>query len=448
MFLPNYSLVIIVVFLIVISIPLLIIFKSQKFIQFKSANFFVKKIEILVKGFLGLLLKFSRFKRFSNEPLASLIDPRAKYLKDLPNGFKGKKQILPDSSVIIYYEPYYSEKINKFVKKRKEIIVETFKRKGLSFLYFENCDSVSAKETIDIVSYFFPQLVTKNKKDEIIIQIDELIKNNLAKELFQDFDIIKPSLIRLKNKGITPFEYSIFYLPEEEESIIEEAFTYYLSIIPRPIQQIGTIQFRKSKKVLGQIDSPIEISEEFKEELQKILSLNGKAQTLKSMLTLIEKVSPEKIGFEGKLLSTLNEIHEKIQPKISELVISSKGDIFLKDYNKAIKLTPLQKTVFLFFLSKPTGIYFKDLPNYKNELLEIYSRVSSRTDLITLKESIEELANPYSNSMSEKCSRIKEAFLKQIDDEWAQHYYISGDRNEKKFIKLDRSLVFFENTDY
>jgi hypothetical protein len=46
--------------------------------------------------------------------------------------------------------------------------------------------------------------------------------------------------------------------------------------------------------------------------------------------------------------------------------------------------------------------------------------------------------------MSEKCSRIRETFMKSIDKRLAEHYCVNGDRNGLKRIPLDRSLVEFE----
>jgi hypothetical protein len=43
--------------------------------------------------------------------------------------------------------------------------------------------------------------------------------------------------------------------------------------------------------------------------------------------------------------------------------------------------------------------------------------------------------------MSEKCARIKEAFLRVMDDRLAMHYYVRGGRNEPKRIGIDRGLV-------
>jgi hypothetical protein len=55
--------------------------------------------------------------------------------------------------------------------------------------------------------------------------------------------------------------------------------------------------------------------------------------------------------------------------------------------------------------------------------------------------SIEKICNPLDNSINEKLSRIREAFVKNISEEYAKFYYVSGECGEVKRIRLDRKLV-------
>ena len=148
-----------------------------------------------------------------------------------------------------------------------------------------------------------------------------------------------------------------------------------------------------------------------------------------------------------KLFVNLLAKHTKTKTdNLSRLKIDDEYRIFLVDYdNIEIHLTPLQKTVYLFFLNHPEGIMFHDMPNYRDELLSIYLKLSSREDFSNLKSSIDDLVNPRSNSLSEKCSKIRNAFLINIDDNLALHYYISGERGKKKRIILDRKLIEIAN---
>jgi len=131
--------------------------------------------------------------------------------------------------------------------------------------------------------------------------------------------------------------------------------------------------------------------------------------------------------------------------KLSRLFITKDYKIVLPDYNDMeIHLTPLPKAVFLLFLKHPEGILFKHLSNYKNDLMNIYLNLSNRESLDTMKKSIDDLVNPTKNAINEKCSRIREAFIKEFDMRLAENYFITGDRFSAKRIRLNRDLVYWE----
>lgn len=134
-----------------------------------------------------------------------------------------------------------------------------------------------------------------------------------------------------------------------------------------------------------------------------------------------------------------------LESGISRLVIAGGFRIFLPGYgNMEVELTPLPKTVFLFFLRHPEGVMLKYLCDHKAELLGIYKLLSGRESLDEMTISIDELTDPTNNSINEKCSRIKEAFLKRFDDRIARNYYVTGERKKEKGIRLGRDLVTWE----
>ena len=104
-------------------------------------------------------------------------------------------------------------------------------------------------------------------------------------------------------------------------------------------------------------------------------------------------------------------------------------------------MSPLPKAVYLLFLKHPEGIVFKQLRNYHDELLDIYKQISNRVIESNIESNIRDITDPTKNSINEKCTRIREAFLKQFDTVYAQHYYITGKKGEPKRITLPRELV-------
>ena len=131
--------------------------------------------------------------------------------------------------------------------------------------------------------------------------------------------------------------------------------------------------------------------------------------------------------------------------KLSKLVITKKHDIILPDYNNmVIKMEPLVKAVFLLFLRHPEGIVFKCLPDYREELIDIYKDLRPLGLNNRSLQSIEDVTNPMLNSINEKCARIRGAFLLKFDEHLARSYYIDGLRAQPKKIALPRELVLWE----
>lgn len=101
-------------------------------------------------------------------------------------------------------------------------------------------------------------------------------------------------------------------------------------------------------------------------------------------------------------------------------------------------MEPLVKAVYILFLRHPEGIMFKNLYDYREELEIIYRCVRSKKNQIDrlldspsspqISKSVDLLCNPTKNSINEKCTRIKEAFILKFSDYLAQNYYITGSK--------------------
>lgn len=167
------------------------------------------------------------------------------------------------------------------------------------------------------------------------------------------------------------------------------------------------------------LESIDDLMEEIKERVKK-LRQRGVAEHL-----LMELVHPE--------------------TKLSKLVITKQFQIQLPDYqNMEINMEPLVKAVYFLFLNHPEGIRFKDLPDYREELTNIYLKLKPNGLTDRVKKSIEDVTNPLLNSINEKCARIRGAFVGKFDNSLAKHYYIDGRRGEPKKISLPRELVIWE----
>jgi len=92
----------------------------------------------------------------------------------------------------------------------------------------------------------------------------------------------------------------------------------------------------------------------------------------------------------------------------------------------------------------PEGIVFKHLPAYHQELQEIYSKLRRGIINRLFSKSIDDVIDPFNNSISEKCARIREAFIRNFDEYLAKNNYTDGKRGEAKNILLLRELVTWD----
>lgn len=135
----------------------------------------------------------------------------------------------------------------------------------------------------------------------------------------------------------------------------------------------------------------------------------------------------------------------KTKAQLSRLVITKDFRIMLPDYNDIeVKMEPLVKAVYLLFLKHPEGIIFKELTDYREELLDIYKELKPMGLSKRTIQSIEDVTNPLLNSINEKCARIRSAFVKEFDEGLAKNYFVRGERGEAKRISLPRDLVVWE----
>lgn len=141
------------------------------------------------------------------------------------------------------------------------------------------------------------------------------------------------------------------------------------------------------------------------------------------------------------------------EPILSRLVITKDYRIVLPEFNDMeIVMEPMNKAVYLLFLRHPEGIAFKDLIDYKQELKKIHlslwtNKEYANIDIERIDKAIDNICSPLSNSINEKTSRIKGLFLKEMHDDIAKHYYITGCYGEPRSITLSQDMIEWQTPD-
>ncbi len=146
-----------------------------------------------------------------------------------------------------------------------------------------------------------------------------------------------------------------------------------------------------------------------------------------------------------KLLAELMEEMKVTVEESSRLRITKEYTILLSDWgNREIKMPPLSKAIYILFLNHPEGIFFKDLIDYREEIKHIYKSITLRENIDDIEQSIDALVDPMNNSINEKCSRIRSAFLEVVGPNLVLPYIISGKRAEAKRVTLNREMLTME----
>jgi plasmid maintenance system killer protein len=164
-------------------------------------------------------------------------------------------------------------------------------------------------------------------------------------------------------------------------------------------------------------------------------------------------------GLVNQVLNTMEGIRQQmlfkerftyhLTPSHIQFNLLHRKAILTDIQDMSIRLTPLEATVYYFFLKHPEGIVLNRLDEHEEELYSIYSRCSvanSDNNIAAMRNSIRALADPLENSLNEKISKIKAKFIRALGAEMASHYYIARDNGSQQYaIKIDRQLVSYIN---
>src|SRR5574344_326394 len=407
----------------------------------------------------------------------------------------------PAADEIIYLENEYDEPHNKYIRENFVELSKLFEKKGFKFRYLpaialylsknltydgEQISEYDINRKIGKLIYY---VILKYLHNVGIVQYTDAYQDLYAVKLPRPCkctpDNIRPSFIHYKCAldddgedyncveeidGRSYYRFSYYELKPVKKggATLHSQIVYYLTGLQK---YDGVVRFRPIPT-----DEEREEEKNIKEEIkrQKEASVEAIANAVVSTFAF-EKEQKQKDEFSGpkivdrgsfdieKERILLNELKKSIDKllqigvgngviisllntpdKLSRLVVTRNYRIILSDYNNAvIPMSPLPKALFILFLKHPEGIAFKNLSDYRDELTKIYMSISGRENLDDISKSIDSLVDPCSNSLNEKCSRIREAFMYRLSESIARNYFITGKRGETKVITLDRKLVIF-----
>ena len=338
------------------------------------------------------------------------------------NFYKGRLSFKPKSNVVIYFDvtgigrKLYYGVIDKFYER----IVEEFRRGGLEFCFLPK---IAADMDLDKIYHYF------NPQAEHMPHID----------LYRDRDLLEYIIAEYDPNRLSPG--LIQYMGEDFDT--EDSYIFSYTPIPDLFNSSPFSLIQQYVELHGARNAFFESSPE-EDSPSCVLSKDSLCEEtdvdmmMSEVQMLVERLRQSGVGDVA--------LHRLFKPtqQLSRLHVRY-GRIFLPDYNNMeIKMPTLSKAIYMLYLRHPEGIMFSYLPDYRDELHHLYGMISGRDNRDEIKRSIDDVTDPTRNSINEKCSRIKQAFLREFDDSIARNYYITGGRGEAKKILLSRDLVIWD----
>ena len=378
----------------------------------------------------------------------------------------------PLKSQIIYVESSYNESVNKYIEENLEHLCIYCAMRGFQFCYLPKM----SEHGLDDRVLYYNAPYAKPKDNPEVIGSDYLLQFMSHPE---NKELIPPSLIYISEKikekqgKDEVFFKAVSVTDQDEYPTIKDIFELRLREI------IKELFVREGEPIVcEERRSGVKFSLERNEDEDKDKTDDNKKggkSKYQSFWKKIDLMLGEDEGerpliaaddiFDDESKKIAEDVKKKIlhlkqrgidilflkqyifeNEPLSQLRITKDFRLFLPDYdNKEIEMTPLPKAVFLLFLKHPEGIAFKCLPDYQEELKEIYFRLKPSAGSEASIRSIEVVTDPFNNSINEKCARIREAFVRHFDEHLAKNYFITGERGEAKKIALPRTLVKFDD---
>lgn len=354
-----------------------------------------------------------------------------------------------DYKVYVYVESHYDEWVNAFIQKNWEEICAKFDKYGYRFIYVP-------KWVFDTSAIYLANL--GEERTEIVKQMlssmtTVLYSRLLMKSLGFDKDIEgeycgifhfaqRHKCDDFTGEDIDKSRFTLCSMKGLDDIGLDSFFNRYPSGIyegrNRPQAFNKTIRSEDWEKIIKREKNSREIADyDFPIKMKDI------AENIKREIDTLKKA-----GYYEMLLHTLgddlvNELKSvQTVPALSRMEITDDYRIILTDYGKEVKMTPIQKALYIFYLRHPEGVEFKVLSAYYDEILSIYKVLSNRENAEKQRESVRRLVDVTDNAINEKCSRIKEAFLKVADDFIARNYYIVARNEEQKEVFNGGTNVF------
>lgn len=375
----------------------------------------------------------------------------------------------PDPKQVIYVEDEYNDTYNRYIQEHYDELVRTFKSVNLQFIYLPKYAAELCRN--QSVLYYAPFI-----NDDIInISNDFLLYHFVRPEDKRNFEpsfvVYNPNL-SLEANGYVAYQFCGFKLriifqeivstsPYDVASFFKDEVVTKLAKKKKSHLNKEEEAWDKLKKCILKFGKSIVVEEDDEPVEAKRCKRLQKADKPKRAITELDQMDEEmkaksaraKKEVDGLMQMGISQmLLENIlfgKPKLSHLLITKDNRLILSDYkNMEIVLPPFNKAIYFFFLRHEEGVRFKELIDFKDEIVELYKRTKAPYFSLKAHESVNKLVElpegRDNNRINEEVSKINSTIKLLIDERIAEHYCIDGKIGEEKKITLPRDLVKWE----
>lgn len=426
-------------------------------------------VDVVVAIFLVVLMFMERSKKNQNEKKDRHYNPNERYqelrVRNIP--------FIPEKSEVFYLENEYDKDANEFIRENIDYIRERFSLRGMRFTYLPDMKLYVGK--IEMFAKYLDPTFKADKVDMGDAEENGLVIDHGTISIRSNF--LLDYMVNPENRHNVRSSFAWFGFDKADPTTNEKIYIFNYIVfdskeaLAHPKEVIDKIlpelEFRKSldsgesfrhalenspahsnilldKSTLPAPHTNTDIADYQFEDLKSL-----DMETKEILLTVQREIDSLRLKGIGEAIIA-RFVHPKVE--ISHMTITNDFRIILDEFNNMeIVMEPIVKAVYIFFLRHPEGIMFKDLPDYRKEMEIIYRCVKAKNNDIdhqmslpttpTISPAIETLTDPTKNSINEKCSRIRAAFVRQFDDIIARYYYVSGRKSSKKRIIFPRNEV-------
>jgi hypothetical protein len=374
---------------------------------------------------------------------------------------KAKNSLYLDNKTVIFIDENGDEVLNRYILKNYQSINRKFKKRGMNFIYFPALKAGFQNPPDIIFNSLKYRIPTLHYLSDI--EIKELIQvffNQITEESFYKLLVDplqlpyfqSPCFLRSIYDGYGDTENLFTYklLTYTNEPDLDLLFQGYFQQLYIPDGRHNV--YKKSPKP-KKYDSDVFFGKDgfkenkaFRNQIDQLKTQGNYTLLAEAVLYMLSSIQNEKPELYKKITPYIEKQNLLASPNsLSPLYIDKDFRLFLPLFgNIEIKMHSLPKVVYILFLKHPEGIRFKELYTYKQELLELYYQISPKSDLKTMKKSIDDLIDMTNPSLNQKCARIRQAFRLCLEEHLASYYYIQGNNGEAKSIQLPENLIQFE----